>query len=209
MFKKVCYCSLLIVFSVLISACHKSSKQAYLPAGTVVLALGDSLTFGYGATPETSYPHRLAEISGWEVVNGGLSGDTSAQALARLPALLEEYHPKFVIISIGGNDFLRHQNPQGTRRNIEQMIQESRAANAEVLLVGIPSLSSSSLLGFPSDHELYQQIAEKEKVPLFAEAWSKVLKKSEWRSDQVHPNAQGYAVFTDELVKYLRETGRL
>ena len=76
----------LLLTAALLTACGKKApKHSALPRGSAVLALGDSLTYGYGANPTESYPARLAELTGWAITNGGVSGDTSAQALARLP----------------------------------------------------------------------------------------------------------------------------
>ena len=101
--------ALLLAAAATLAACgkRKAVPGQALPAGATVLALGDSITDGTGAAAEAAYPVQLARATGWNVVNGGVPGDTSAQALARLPALLAEHHPALVIISIGGNDFLR------------------------------------------------------------------------------------------------------
>ena len=72
---------------------RRAIKAQPVPAGASVLALGDSLTFGTGATPDTAYPAVLATLTGWAVVNAGVPGDTAAQAVARLPALLQEHKP--------------------------------------------------------------------------------------------------------------------
>lgn len=106
-----------------VTACgrKKLGKYSPIPAGSTILALGDSLTFGYGVNPPESYPSQLAMLSGWKVVNGGVSGDKSDQALARLPALLESL-PKLVLLSIGGNDFLKGVPEKVTRANIEKII---------------------------------------------------------------------------------------
>jgi acyl-CoA thioesterase I len=70
-----------------VAACGRKSKMAPVPAGASVLALGDSITWGTGATTDTSYPATLATLTGWRVVNAGVPGDTCAGALARLPTL--------------------------------------------------------------------------------------------------------------------------
>ena len=94
----------------LLPACGRKIKGHSVPAGATVLALGDSLTQGVGtSSPAHAWPAVFERLSGWRMVNGGVSGDTSDMALARLPALLREHHPQLVIVSIGGNDFL-HQN---------------------------------------------------------------------------------------------------
>ena len=200
----------LLLTAVALAACGKKApKHNALPRGSAVLALGDSLTYGYGANPTESYPARLAELTGWTVTNGGVSGDTSAQALARLPELLREHTPRLVIISIGGNDFLRRQPENETRTNIRAIIQACKAAGAETLLVGVPGVGVGAALGYPGDHPLYADLAKAENVPYYANGWSQILGKDALKSDQIHPNAAGYAEFARGLTAYLKENGWL
>ncbi len=200
---------LLLTAAVLAACGKKAPKHSALPRGSAVLALGDSLTYGYGANPTESYPARLAELTGWTVTNGGVSGDTSAQALARLPELLREHTPRLVIISIGGNDFLRRQPENETRTNIRAIIQACKAAGAETLLVGVPGVGVGAALGYPGDHPLYADLAKAENVPYYANGWSQILGKDALKSDQIHPNAAGYAEFARGLAAYLKENGWL
>ena len=200
----------LILTAAALAACGKKApKHNALPRGSAVLALGDSLTYGYGANPTESYPARLAELTGWAITNGGVSGDTSAQALARLPELLREHTPRLVIISIGGNDFLRRQPENETRTNIRAIIQACKAAGAETLLVGVPGVGVGAALGYPGDHPLYADLAKAENVPYYANGWSQILGKDALKSDQIHPNAAGYAEFARGLTAYLKENGWL
>lgn len=200
----------LLLTAALLTACGKKApKHSALPRGSAVLALGDSLTYGYGANPTESYPARLAELTGWAITNGGVSGDTSAQALARLPELLREHTPHLVIISIGGNDFLRRQPENETRTNIRAIIQACKAAGAETLLVGVPGVGVGAALGYPGDHPLYADLAKAENVPYYANGWSRILGKDALKSDQIHPNAAGYAEFARGLTAYLKENGWL
>ncbi len=200
----------LLLTAAALAACGKKApKHSALPRGSAVLALGDSLTYGYGANPTESYPARLAELTGWTVTNGGVSGDTSAQALARLPELLREHTPRLVIISIGGNDFLRRQPENETRTNIRAIIQACKAAGAETLLVGVPGVGVGAALGYPGDHPLYADLAKAENVPYYANGWSQILGKDALKSDQIHPNAAGYAEFARGLAAYLKENGWL
>lgn len=200
----------LLLTAAALAACGKKApKHSALPRGSAVLALGDSLTYGYGANPTESYPARLAELTGWTVTNGGVSGDTSAQALARLPELLREHTPRLVIISIGGNDFLRRQPENETRTNIRAIIQACKAAGAETLLVGVPGVGVGAALGYPGDHPLYADLAKAENVPYYANGWSQILGKDALKSDQIHPNAAGYAEFARGLTAYLKENGWL
>ena len=200
----------LLLTAAALAACgKKTAKHAALPRGTAVLALGDSLTYGYGASPAESYPARLATLTGWSITNGGVSGDTSAQALARLPELLREHTPRLVIISIGGNDFLRRQPESETRANIRAIIQACKAAGAEVILVGVPGIGVGAALGYPGDHPLYTDIAQAENIPYYANGWSQILGKESLKSDQIHPNAAGYEAFTRDFVAYLTKSGWL
>ena len=200
---------LLLTAAVLAACGKKAPKHSALPRGSAVLALGDSLTYGYGASPAESYPARLTELTGWAITNGGVSGDTSAQALARLPELLREHTPRLVIISIGGNDFLRRQPENETRTNIRAIIQACKAAGAETLLVGVPGVGVGAALGYPGDHPLYADLAKAENVPYYANGWSQILGKDALKSDQIHPNAAGYAEFARGLAAYLKENGWL
>lgn len=179
-----------------LAGCGRSQGKAQpVPAGSTVLALGDSLTYGTGASAEASYPTVLAELTGWNVVNAGVPGDTSAQALARLPALLAEHRPKLVIVSIGGNDFLRKLPESDTRANVHAACKLALDSGAQVLLVAVPRATVAAALGQMTDHALYAEVAKDLNIPLQREGWGEVLAQAELRSDQVHANAKGYAQF--------------
>lgn len=179
-----------------LAGCGRDNKTAQpVPPGSTALALGDSLTFGTGASAETSYPTVLAGLTGWNVVNAGVPGDTSAQALARLPALLAEHQPKLVIVSIGGNDFLRKLPESDTRTHVHAICKQSLAAGAQVLLVAVPRATVAAALGQMTDHALYAEVAKDLKIPLQREAWGEVLAQPDLRADAVHANARGYAQF--------------
>ena len=129
------------------------------------------------------------------MVNAGVPGDTSAQALARLPALLAEHQPKLVIVSIGGNDFLRKLPESDTRAHVHAICKQSLDAGAHVLLVAVPRATVAAALGQMTDHALYAEVAKDLKIPLQREAWGEVLAQPDLRADAVHANARGYAQF--------------
>lgn len=189
-----------------LAACSGKHKFARLSAGSRVLALGDSLTAGYGAAQGEDYPTQLAQITGWNVVNGGISGDTSAQALARLPALLEP-KPDLVIVSIGGNDFLRKLPESETRANIRKIISTIQAQKIDTVLVAIPHFTAGALIGNVSEHPLYEELAKEFDIPLLQGVWAEVLGERDMKSDQVHGNAKGYRFFAEELADFLKELG--
>ena len=195
---------------VTLAGCDRDKKTAQpVPPGSTVLALGDSLTFGTGASAETSYPTVLAGLTGWNVVNAGVSGDTSAQALARLPALLAEHQPKLVIVSIGGNDFLRKLPESDTRTHVHAICKQSLAAGAQVLLVAVPRATVAAALGQMTDHALYAEVAKDLKIPLQREAWGEVLAQPDLRADAVHANARGYAQFARSVQSTAAAVGLL
>lgn len=191
-------------------ACDRKPGQARaIPPGATVLALGDSLTAGVGARPAEAYPAVLAGLTGWKMVNGGVSGDTTAQALKRLPLLLADHRPALVIVAMGGNDFLRRLDEAATRANIRQICRDSLAHGAQVLLVAMPRLSLlSAATRRLGDHPLYGEIADELRIALLEDAWSDILSNDQLRSDAVHANAAGYALFAQKLVQ-LAHTAKL
>jgi lysophospholipase L1-like esterase len=189
-----------------LGACSKRSVRGQVvDVGAAVLALGDSLTFGTGATPDTSYPAALASLTGWRVVNAGVPGDTSAQALQRLPSLLQEHQPVLVLVSIGGNDLLRRLPEADTRANVQRICELARGAGAQVLLLAVPRPSvAAAITGSLSDHPMYAELADALHVPLQAHGWSAVLADESLRADQIHANARGYA----QVARNVRDTAR-
>jgi acyl-CoA hydrolase len=152
----------------------------------------------------------LQALTGWQVVNGGVSGDTTAQALARLPALLQEHQPRLVIVSIGGNDFLRQMSATGAKETIREICRTARVGGAQVLMVGVPQVSLLAAgTGSLKDHPLYAELAQELKLPLHEGGWAAVLSKPELRADNVHANAQGYRQFAEGLMQALRKVGWL
>ena len=99
-----------------VAAWGKKQKLTALPAGSKVLAFGDSVTFGTGAAPGEDWPTLLAGLTAWQITNAGIPGDTAEAGKSRIRSLLDEHTPALVIIEIGGNDFLRRQQPSAVKR---------------------------------------------------------------------------------------------
>lgn len=193
----------------LLTACSKSPKNAKIASGSKVIALGDSLTFGYGATPETAYPTVLASKTGWNVINEGINGDTSEGVLKRLDSVLEQ-NPALMLLGIGGNDVLQRVAPTTTKANISQIVDSIKAKNIPLVLIAEPYFSQSALFGVASDNPIYAEIAEEKNVPLFGkedDGWSAILSDKSLKSDQIHANSAGYAKFADNLYEFLKEQG--
>lgn len=191
----------------LATACSRSDKPAAktLPKEATLLCLGDSLTFGMGAASSAAYPQVLEQLIGHVVQNAGINGDTAEGALARLPALLQANTPGLVLVSIGGNDFLRRLPAERTRAALTSIVQTA-AASAQVVLIAQPEPALMALAtGALKDHEVYAEVASTTGVPLFAGGWAHVLSRPELRSDQIHANAEGYKLFAERLAAWLRE----
>ena len=189
-----------------VTGCGSEPQQDILPAGSTVVALGDSLTYGYGANPKTAYPTVLAELSKWNVVNAGVNGDTSADVLTRVNEITEQ-NPDLVLLGVGGNDVLQRIAPDTTRANIIATIDTLKSNNIDVVLIAEPYLSTSALFGKASDNPLYEDIAEAEGIPLYSDGWSTVLSDEALKSDKIHANAAGYRQFAEGLHDYLKDEG--
>lgn len=193
-----------------LAACGRSQKWPALPVGSVVLALGDSVTFGTGAAPGQDWPTLLAAMTGWRIVNAGVPGDTAEAARQRIAPLLEEHRPALVMVELGGNDFIHRRAQKLVKEDLRQIIQTIRASGASIVLVAVPELS---LLGAvtrrPDDAPIYAELAREEKLPLIAEVFAEILSRPELCADQIHPNAKGYRQMADGFSAALKKTGLL
>jgi acyl-CoA thioesterase I len=189
----------------LLAACGASQpKLPRLAPDAVVLAFGDSLTFGVGANPGESYPVRLEGLIGRKVVSSGVPGETSAAGLARLPGALEETKPQLVILCEGGNDFLQKLDEAQAANNLRAMVRLARGQGAQVVLVAVPK---PGLLPSPAD--FYSAVAKEFGLPHEESALRKILTDNALKSDLVHPNAAGYARLAEAIAALLKKTGAI
>jgi acyl-CoA thioesterase I len=200
---------LILIFLFLLVACGGDKpKFAAIPAGAIVLILGDSLSYGTGANAGEDYPTLLAKSTGWNIINEGVPGDTSAGGLARLPALLETHQPKLLIVELGGNDLLHQTPPAEITGNLKAILSAAKAQGIQTLLVAIPEFSPlKATFGNLTDHPLYETIAKETATPLIAEVFSEVLSDRKLKSDQIHANALGYAEVAKQIHEKLKELG--
>jgi len=188
----------------LILGCSERPKLERLPADAVVLAFGDSLTFGTGAAEDESYPAQLEKLIARRVVRAGVPGEVTAQALARLPGMLDEHSPRLLLLCIGGNDFLRRLGNQQAERNVRAMVKLARSRGIDVLLIGTPEP------GFTvSPPAFYAGIAKELRVPYEEGVIGRVLKDNTLKSDPIHPNAQGYKVIAERVAETLKQAGAI
>ena len=193
-----------ILLALLIWGCGERPKLERLAPDAVVLAFGDSLTFGTGANEDESYPAQLERLIGRRVVRAGVPGEVTAQALARLPAALDEHAPRLLLLCIGCNDFLRRLGNQQAERNVREMVQLARSRGVAVLLIGTPEP------GFTvSPPAFYAGIAREYRLPYEAGIIGQVLKDASLKADPIHPNARGYRLIAERVAETLKSSGAI
>lgn len=171
---------------------------AALPARAAprkMLVFGDSLSAAYGLASSQGWVHLLGERIArsnlpWQVVNGSISGETTAGGLRRLPGDLKRHQPAVVLIALGANDALRGQPVAAIRANLEQMIKLARAARAEPVLAGImipPNYGIDYAREFAA---LYGELARRHRLRIVPFLLEGIADKPEmFQADQLHPTA--------------------
>jgi lysophospholipase L1-like esterase len=199
--------ALLFVSALLVSGCSSEDtpKLRVLSDDAVILAFGDSLTYGTGADHQTeSYPAVLTGLSGRTVVNAGVPGEVSSEGLNRLGKMLEEHQPDLVLLCHGGNDLIRKLDETALRQNLAQMVTQIREYGAEVVVLSVPK---PGVLLKPAP--LYLQLATEFQLPIANEIIADVESKTSLKSDAIHPNAAGYKLIAEQVYQLLSESGAL
>jgi len=191
----------LMLSLLLLSACGESKLEP-LKSGDLILAFGDSLTAGKGVSSEQAYPSVLSDLSGFDVFNAGISGETTAEGLQRLPGVLDQTEPALVVLFEGGNDILRNHNLSETKQNLEKMILLAKGQGAQVVLVGLPRKQL-----FSDTAELYKELADTHSLPIEDDIVASLLRKPSMKSDSVHFNAAGYRELAKEIHATLEDAG--
>lgn len=199
---------ILLCLSLFAAACSRSAPPPalpYLSDDAVILAFGDSLTYGTGARREQAYPAILSGLIGRTVVVEANPGDKTSDGLAKFDEALDEHRPDLLILCLGGNDFLRKVPLPVTRNNMVSMIERARDQGIPVVLLAVPS---PALFGLEA-HPLYEELATTYQLPLENDILSEVFGNKAAKSDPLHPNAQGYAQVAEALAALLRASGAL
>lgn len=194
----------MLMGQLMLTACSSEPQLPALPADAVILAFGDSLTAGTGATPETGYPAVLGRMTGRRVINAGVPGEVTAAGLARLPELLDQEKPALVLLCLGGNDFLQRLDAGKTEGNLRLMVRMILERGVGVVLIGVPKLG----LGLEVP-EWYGKIAKDAGIPYEGKILGRVLADRTLKSDTVHPNSAGYQQMAEALARLLKKTGAL
>jgi acyl-CoA thioesterase-1 len=193
----------LIIFLVL-AGCSDDPKLQALETNAIILAFGDSLTYGTGTSRDKAYPAVLASLVNRTVINAGIPGEISKTGLSRLNGLIKQHQPDLIIICHGANDILRKLDLRQTQENIQQMIELARQDNIQLVLIAVPEFSL-----FLNDSPIYQTLAEKNHIPVADNILGDILAKNAYKSDHVHPNSQGYQMLAIRIAEILKQSGAI
>jgi len=165
----------------------------YPPKNDTIVAFGDSLVFGVGATGGNDFVSVLERKLGREVVNLGVSGNTTKDGIARIDDVLE-LDPGVVILLLGGNDYLRRMSKEETSANLETLITTFQAQGSVVVLLGVRG-------GILVDgrEAVYRELSEKYGTVYVDDVLDGIFMKPELMFDSIHPNNAGYAIIADRV----------
>jgi len=178
--------------------------------GTIV-AVGDSLTAGYGVDETEAYPALLEKrllLDGYffKVINAGVSGETSSGTLSRIQWVIRSLKPDIVILETGANDGLRGVDPQVLEKNLDEIISTIKTNGIGILLAGMkipPNLGPAHTARFA---KVYPRIAKKHNIPLIPFFLESVAGDTKYNlPDQIHPNPEGYRRILDNMYPYVLE----
>lgn len=183
---------------------QKGETLATLPQHGRILAFGDSLTQGVGASAGADYPSVLANLTGLEVVNAGISGETSGEGAQRFAQVLDATQPHLVLLLQGGNDFLRNMSEHQVELNLAQMIEQAQQRDIAIVLIAVPQKGI-----WLTPASLYKRLSEQYGLLLIEDKLAELLKSSELKSDAIHLNNAGYRQLAVHLHQRLQQAGAI
>ena len=175
-------------------------RAARPTSGTTIIAFGDSLVEGRGATGGNDFVSLLSRRIRVPILNAGRSGDTTRSALERLDRDVLSRNPRIVIVLLGGNDFLRRVPVQETFANLQEVVSRIRERGAAVVMVGV----SVGLFSDPYARE-FEDLARRAAAGLVPDILDGIIGHNELMSDAIHPNDRGYLLMAERLAPVLKE----
>lgn len=167
--------------------------------GTTVVCFGDSLTAGYGSTKGHDYPSLLRARISLPVINTGISGNTTGDALKRLDADVLKYNPRLVIITLGANDFFQGIPEEKTIANMERIIDRIEEHGAMVVWAEV----QTGVLG-DSYIDDFNDLANREHILLIPNILSGIIDDPQYKYDQIHPNDAGYQIMAERIYQKVK-----
>lgn len=166
---------------------------------SAIVAFGDSLVQGVGATPETNFVALLSNAINKPIINLGVSGDTTEKALQRINEIYT-YNPRLVIVLLGGNDFLRKIPADEMFRNLGIIVDDIQSHGAAVLLLGV----RGGLL-YDSYDSRFRKFARIHKTGFVPNVLDGLIGEPKLMYDAIHPNATGYSLIAKKVLPVLTE----
>lgn len=189
-----------VIFCVFaLMGCAKKEIKNIDSKGKNIICFGDSLTFGYGATGGEDYPYALAKMVNRPLINMGVDGDTTIEALKRLKSDVLDRDSLLVIVEFGGNDFLRKIPREITVKNVEEMIEKIQAQQAMVAIVDI-----SAGIFLREYRQAFRNIARKKGAIFIPSILNGIITNPDMRSDFLHPNANGYKTIAERIYRAIK-----
>ena len=168
--------------------------------GQNIIAFGDSLVVGHGASPGNDFVSILSDRLGHPIINAGRNGDTTQSGLERLQVEVLSQDPRIVILLLGGNDALRRMPMDQTFNRLANMIDQIHQTGAAVVLVGV----RGSLFGDRYEEE-FEALAEAKQVNYVPNILSDIFGHPSLMADSIHPNDEGNLLMADRVEPVLRE----
>ena len=194
-----------LVFALVVASCgQKVPRVPAVGPNDVIVAFGDSLTYGTGANEAESYPVVLAQLINRKVVRAGVPGEVTSGGLARLESVIDEHRPALVIVCLGGNDMLRKVNDAEIVKNLRAIIKTLKERGIAVVLVGVPKPALIT-----SAPEFYAGLAKEFAIPYEGKIVTDVLYQPDHKSDSIHPNARGYRRMAEAIAELLKKAGAI
>ncbi|MBQ4493258.1 MAG: hypothetical protein II972_01460 [Elusimicrobiaceae bacterium] len=189
----------IVLFLFYFCACAKEEITNYPAKPGPIVAFGDSITYGYAVKAEETYPALLEKIWNREVINLGVSGDTSVMALERKEEL-KNLGPSFVLIELGGNDFLKRVPRERTRQALEELVDYAHTLGAVVVMVDTGGHG-------PMDTytKINKQIAKEKKTLYISGIMNGIFTDRSLKADTIHPNAAGHKIIAEKIDKVLKK----
>jgi len=198
--------NVILVFG--LTGCTKREIKNLDAKGSTIVCFGDSITFGYGANPGEDYPSALARMINLPVINAGIDGDITSEAVKRIKSDALDRNPFLVIIEFSGNDFLRKIPKEVTLNNIKTMVEQIQAKGVMVAIVDI-----SAGMFLAEYRKAFYNLAREEGAIFIPHILSGIITNPSMKSDFLHPNAQGYKMIAQRIYRnikpYLEQKGFL
>jgi len=199
----VCLLVFLAISLTLIVPVNSSNKID--PSANTIVILGDSLSAGYGVNIDSSWPSLLEKSIknsdlDFQVINAGISGDTTSGGLYRLPKLLSKHKPKIVILELGGNDGLRGMSlKKVVRKNLKEMVDMIHAAGGITVLIGVELPPNYGERYTTSFKKIFLDLASEYNLVLINGSIKDMTERGLMQSDGIHPNQDGHQLVEQEV----------